>query len=366
MSMDWSNEPYVRLYIRDTTTWRRLSWEAQALFPSLMKLLDRAGRLDLDGVPPVEAVSDALHKWPAPVIEAALTSLRESGVIEVTDVAILVPNFVEAQNTPRSDKARQAEVRARRRDEVRAAPRESAPNRAASRDADARRVTARDESSRSVTENHSPCAVPVPVLPALSSAGPPAASAGDIGDALDEPEVREIGQPVGAPTAGEIARAVELWDVRIQQRLAAVRARHTGSASERVAACSPNLRTDEAARNLHREVMARERGIDGVLEVLEWAWERFATAAWSGKQREEERKRIVFAFRGAATYWAGLVAERADFVAKAELAERAAKQREESDRLDAERTANARASPAEPIDIEEVTRRLRRRTAVHA
>lgn len=347
--MDWSNEPYVRLYTRDTTTWRMLTWEAQAVFPNLMKVLDRAGRLDLDGVPPVDAVSAALPKWPPAVIEAALVSLRARGVIVVTDVAIVVPNFEPAQNTPRSDKARQAEVRARRRDEALAA----------SRDVASGRVMPRDVESRGITENHSPIAVPV--LPTLSNAPSPPDSAGDIGDALDEPEVRETGQPVGSPTDGEIARAVELWDVKIQQRLASVRSQHTGSASERVAACSLNLRTDEAARNLYREVMARERGIDGVIDVLEWAWARFATTAWNGKQRDEERKRIVFAFRGAATYWAGLVAERADALAKAEAAELAAKRRDEIDRAEAERTAQARGSPpAGEVDIDAVAKRLRR------
>jgi hypothetical protein len=180
-------------------------------------------------------------------------------------------------------------------------------------------------------------------------------------DERDDPEIRETGQPVGPPTDGEIARSVELWDVTIQQRLAKARARYTGSTNERVASCALNLRSDEAARNLHREVMARERGIDGVLEVLEWAWHRFATSAWNGKQREAERTRIVFAFRGSATYWAGLVAERAEALAKAEVADLVSRRREETDRVQAERAARARGSPeSAEVDIDAVTRRLRR------
>lgn len=349
MTVDWSNEPYVRLYIRDTTTWRMLNWEAQALFPSLMKHLDRAGRLDLDGVSPVDAVCAALPKWPAAVVEAGLASLQERRVIVVTDVAIIAPKFEPAQNTPRSDKARQAESRARRRDEALASPRDTASD----------PVTPPVVASRDVTQNHSPIADPV--LPTLSSAPSPP-TPHDVGDALDDPEVREVGRITDPPTDSEIARAVELWDVQIQQRLAAVRSQHTGSANERVAACSLNLRTPEAARNLHREVMARERGIDGVLEVLEWAWSRFARSAWNGKQREEERKRIVFAFRGSATYWSGLVAERADAVAKSEVADLAAKRRAEIDRVEAERAAQARASPGAAmgdVDIDAVARRLR-------
>lgn len=361
--MDWSTEPYVRLYIRDTTTWRMLSWEAQAIFPCLMKHLDRAGTLDLDGVSSVDAVCAALPKWPAAVVEAGLVSLQERKVIVVTDDAIIAPKFWEAQNTPRADKIRAKEYRERKRDDALGS----------TRDVGERSDTAHHEPSRdvtAVTKRHSPIAVPVPVpVPTLSlPARDPGATTTTTAasderarpaepDAQDSQEMREVGVPIGEPTAGEVARAVELWDVQIKQRLASVRSRHTGSTGERVAACSLNLRTDEAAQNLYREVTARERGIDGVLEVLEWAWARFATSAWNGKQREEERKRIVFAFRGAATYWAGLVAERADALAKAEVADLAAKRREESERVETERS---RASPAMgEVDIDAVAKRLR-------
>lgn len=120
---------------------------------------------------------------------------------------------------------------------------------------------------------------------------------------------------------------VEQALVEIQARQLQVRACHTGSARERVAACTLNCRTPEATANLDREL--RDRGIAGVIDVLEWAWERLAVSDWPGKRREEERKRIVFAFGGSATYWGGLVAERADELAQAEK-------------------AAARASPVEP------------------
>ena len=45
--MRWEDENYVRLYTRDTTDWKLLSWEARALFVLLMRKLDRAGILEL-------------------------------------------------------------------------------------------------------------------------------------------------------------------------------------------------------------------------------------------------------------------------------------------------------------------------------
>ena len=45
--MDFPNERYVRLYTRETTTWRLLGWEGQALLPQVLRLVDRSGVLDL-------------------------------------------------------------------------------------------------------------------------------------------------------------------------------------------------------------------------------------------------------------------------------------------------------------------------------
>ena len=44
--MDWSNERYVRVYTRDTTTWKILSWEARALLQFLIRKVDRSGVVD--------------------------------------------------------------------------------------------------------------------------------------------------------------------------------------------------------------------------------------------------------------------------------------------------------------------------------
>ena len=41
--MDWSNEPYVKVYTRETDDDLLLSWEALALWRSLLIRFDRAG-----------------------------------------------------------------------------------------------------------------------------------------------------------------------------------------------------------------------------------------------------------------------------------------------------------------------------------
>lgn len=144
--MDWSNERYVRLYTRDTTTWRLLSWEGQALLPMLLRLVDRAGVLDLGGVSAVDAVSAALPKWPVEVVGAALDSLLQRGVIEVAGDFLSMPNFLEAQEVTQSDAQRKRDSRDRRRALARHGvtncPETGPP------------VTKRDRSSQEVTRSH--------------------------------------------------------------------------------------------------------------------------------------------------------------------------------------------------------------------
>ncbi|HMI91588.1 MAG TPA: hypothetical protein VK509_09515, partial [Polyangiales bacterium] len=54
--MDFSNEYYVRVYVRDTTTWKRLGWDGQAVLVQLLRKMDMAGVLDIEDMEPWEAV----------------------------------------------------------------------------------------------------------------------------------------------------------------------------------------------------------------------------------------------------------------------------------------------------------------------
>ena len=55
--MDFSNEPYVRVYTRNTTTWRRLEWQGQCVLIQMLRVVDRSGVLDIEDMTPAEAVS---------------------------------------------------------------------------------------------------------------------------------------------------------------------------------------------------------------------------------------------------------------------------------------------------------------------
>lgn len=135
--MDWSNERYCRLYIRDSVTWSLWPWEARALFVFILRKVDRAGILDLGGHDPAEAIA-AVSGMPLDVVEAHLPALLKSKAIEIGATAMVMANYIEAQEATSSDKQRQSESRARRRDRARA----GSP------------VTERDETSRGVTDSH--------------------------------------------------------------------------------------------------------------------------------------------------------------------------------------------------------------------
>lgn len=165
--MRWDDEPYVRLYRRETPEWCLLSWQARALFHELLKRVDMAGLLmvgksGLRGLAglvrmPLEVVRDAMHG------EDGL--LADGCVLEV-EGGYLIPNYVEAQQAKQSDRVRKAEQRARDRaaklDEANAKAAESRDvtgSHALSAEshepeADGHSVTNRDIESRSVTECH--------------------------------------------------------------------------------------------------------------------------------------------------------------------------------------------------------------------
>jgi hypothetical protein len=109
-----SSERYVRLYVRNTTTWHRLGWEGQCMLPLILRCVDRAGVLDIGDLSPANAI--AMHTGgPIEFVSTGVAALLELGVLEHRGESVLVPRFVEAQETPKSDKLRQRESRERRR-----------------------------------------------------------------------------------------------------------------------------------------------------------------------------------------------------------------------------------------------------------
>jgi len=140
--MDWENERYVRVYTRNTVAWRMLPWQSKALWPLLLREVDRAGLLALDGHGARGLA--ALVELPPEVVEVGLQGLIEDGCVRLLGdgTRLFVPNFIAAQEAKQSDTHRQRESRERRRAIAQA-------------EADGLlAVTNRDEASRNVTDCH--------------------------------------------------------------------------------------------------------------------------------------------------------------------------------------------------------------------
>lgn len=102
--MRWEDERYVRLYTRDTTTWKLLPWQSKALLPLLLRKVDRAGIIDLD-----EDAYDglaALTDMPRDLVDAAMPELLRRGVFVISGNKLVAPKFVEAQEAAASGKLR--------------------------------------------------------------------------------------------------------------------------------------------------------------------------------------------------------------------------------------------------------------------
>lgn len=115
--MNWQDEQFVKVYTRDTGEWTLLSWDAQALLLQILRKVDRSGVLQL-GKHGARVLPAALgHREQAERITAALAELTADGCIVLRPECLVVPNFIAAQTSRQSDKARQQSARDRRRAE---------------------------------------------------------------------------------------------------------------------------------------------------------------------------------------------------------------------------------------------------------
>lgn len=115
--MDFANEFYIRIYTRDTTTWKRLRWRGQTVLMQVLRKMDLSGVLDLEDMEPWEAV--VLH-CDAPDEEArdGMRRCLELGVLEHRGTFLYAPKYREANESAKSDRQRQLESRARRQARV--------------------------------------------------------------------------------------------------------------------------------------------------------------------------------------------------------------------------------------------------------
>jgi hypothetical protein len=115
--MRWADETYVKIYVRDTAEWLALGWEAQSLLLAILRKADRAGIVSL-GRTGLRGIA-GLTGFPGEVVSRALPVLLDDGCLEQTPDALVVRNFLAAQETPASDRARKQAQRERDRDVAR-------------------------------------------------------------------------------------------------------------------------------------------------------------------------------------------------------------------------------------------------------
>lgn len=148
--MDFANEEYRRLYVRDTITWKRLGWTGQNVLTQILRKMDRSGVLELGGMEPAEAVA-LVTGGPIEEIETGLGRLLQLEVLQHVGDSLVWPRFVEAQTVNKSDKQRQRESRDRRR-----ANSLGQPPPVTKRDAESQNVTESHARSHAVTGGHTP------------------------------------------------------------------------------------------------------------------------------------------------------------------------------------------------------------------
>jgi hypothetical protein len=153
--VDWSNERYVRLYVRDTAEWLCMSWQARAFWPLLIRKMDRSGviqtKLGVRGLA-------ALTGFPLEHAEVGIVDLLMDGCLREHPFGYLAPNFMEAQEAISSDAQRQRESRLRRR-------------LVTERDIESQNVSKSHAVSRAVTDGHAVSRAVTPSLAVPSGLG---------------------------------------------------------------------------------------------------------------------------------------------------------------------------------------------------
>ena len=110
--MDWSREPWIKLYVRDEPSFLALSWQARGLFRLILTQLQRnTGSLHL-GKPGLRSVALSLRA-PWDEVEAPLRELLDDGCLTVSGEYLTAPNFIAAQTVRTGDRLRKQMQRER-------------------------------------------------------------------------------------------------------------------------------------------------------------------------------------------------------------------------------------------------------------
>lgn len=120
--MRWEDEPWIKLYTRDTVTWRRWTWEARTVFLHLLRKVDRSGIIELGDEKDAAGAISLLIDVPPSVVDRALPQLLagERPSVVVREGVVVLPAFIEAQSSSTSANQRARVHRERKRDYARA------------------------------------------------------------------------------------------------------------------------------------------------------------------------------------------------------------------------------------------------------
>ena len=157
LKLEWDQERWVKVYVRDSGDFAMLSWDAKALLLMLWRKADPLGV--------VRSAARCLpaflgHRENATQIAQGLADLEAIGAVEVRPDSLRLLEFVDAQSAVLSDRVRQAAHRERKAvsgntiesqnvTESHAMSRDVTHGHAASRDVTTRQDQTRQEESRS-------------------------------------------------------------------------------------------------------------------------------------------------------------------------------------------------------------------------
>lgn len=111
--MDWPNELWIKLYVRDTADWISMSFDEQAVLLLLLRKADRSGVISFGSRGQAALPRILGHPGDAARIMAAVDGLRQIGSVTVCESHLCIPNYEAAQKARSSDRARKAAERAR-------------------------------------------------------------------------------------------------------------------------------------------------------------------------------------------------------------------------------------------------------------
>lgn len=116
--MRYEDEHYVKLYTRDTPTWKAMTWQAKCLFPLLMRKLDGAGLMECGELG--RAAVALMVDLPDDLVSAGLASLERLGVLVWHGTTLEAPKFLEAQEARKSEALKKRDQRQKAKDKAKA------------------------------------------------------------------------------------------------------------------------------------------------------------------------------------------------------------------------------------------------------